>query len=305
MGNDGISIIVVTYNSLTCLHSFLDSLRRNTEGVDYELIVVDNHSRDDSPQFVSRLFPAARVVVMPRNVGFARACNAGAEVAAGRYLVFVNPDVRLDPKAVVGLIEVLRDRPDAGIVGARLRFPDGGFQPTCREFPTLRNLVYSRGSALARWFSRNTRYTLPDYPVVTAVPAVAATFMAIDRSLFFGVGRFDDRFFMFMEDTDLCRRVSHRGKLNLFVPNAGGEHDWGKGSKTGRMKRAWYHHVSVWRYFRKHSVRLTTLLPLAFLLVTNLVVVLLTLPFRRDGRAVKLPSSDRLDIGRQPLSGER
>ncbi|MCX6834819.1 MAG: hypothetical protein NTW07_06755, partial [candidate division Zixibacteria bacterium] len=118
--------------------------------------------------------------------------------------------------------------------------------------------------------------TLPDFRETTEVPAVAATMTMVRRALFAEAGGFDKRFFMFMEDTDLSLRLHQLGHRNLFTPTAGGVHHWGKGARAGRTRRAYYHHVSLWKYFLKHfpngfSVMLLPVLLLAnFLLVTIL-----------------------------------
>jgi hypothetical protein len=114
---------------------------------------------------------------------------------------------------------------------------------------------------------------LGDFKEVTTVPAVAGTMLMIRNELFRLHRGFDSRFFMYMEDTDLCYRMHRAGCRNLFVPQAGAVHKWGKGSKTGRFKRNWMHHVSVWKYFKKHSFGIFTILVLPFLLGGNLLLV--------------------------------
>lgn len=271
-----VSVIVVTYNSLPSLRDCLEALSERTGEIDWELIVVDNHSVDGSVKAVTDQFPSARVIEQPRNFGFAVACNEGANHASGEHLLFLNPDVQLDPGAIETLRQALKSTEKAGAVSARLRFPDGSFQPTCRRWPTAGNLLFSRGSFLSRLLRRESRYTLPDFDSVTDVPACAGTAMMIDHGLFDRIGQFDRRYFMYMEDTDLCFRLGQSGYRNLFVPSAGGAHDWGEGSNTGRLRRSWYHHVSVWRYFLKHYpngfsiVLLPALLGINFLLAAIL-----------------------------------
>ena len=244
-----------------------------------ELIVVDNASDDGSPAMAREFFPDCRLVINDRNLGFAAACNRGAEEAAGVYLLFLNPDVEIDPQAVGFLLAAFEQHPEAGLISGRLRFPDGTFQATCRNFPTITNLVFSRGSLFSRLFcegvDRQGRYTLPDYDSTTEVPSVAATLLMVRKDWFDRLGGFDTRFFMFMEDTDLSLRAAQTGSRNFVVPSAGGVHAWGRGSKAGWFRRQRHHHLSVWRYFLKHYPNGFSVVVLPVLLTINLLLSLL------------------------------
>jgi GT2 family glycosyltransferase len=140
-------------------------------------------------------------------------------------------------------------------------------------------MIFSRGSILSsllgRAASESDRYTLGDFTQTTEVPAVAATLVLIRRDLFDEIGRFDTRFFMYMEDTDLSYRLHLHDRINLFVPSAGGTHHWGAGSREGRVRRLWWHHMSVWKYFLKHIPNGFSVVVLPFLLASNLIVKIL------------------------------
>lgn len=261
-------------------------MRTALDTLAYELIVVDNASSDNSPDTAAALFPSAVIERNERNLGFAAACNQGAAKATGEWLLFVNPDVTVDSAAIKTLLATALARPDAGLLSGRLRWPDGSFQPTCRRFPTPANMIFSRQSAFARIFGGNVgrgAYTLPDYDKVTEVPAVAGTFVMIARERFHKAGGFDERFFMYMEDTDLSLRLHQAGYVNLFVPQAGAVHDWGHGGAAGRLTRLWRHHVSVWKYFLKNFPNGFSVLVLPVLLLVNFVVsALFAKPDRRE-----------------------
>jgi len=272
------SIITVTHDSLPAFRDCLRSLEQSSARDLSELIVVDNHSADNSVDIATELFPDASIIRNEQNAGFASACNQGASVASGEYLVFLNPDVRLDPNAIEQLRQGLESRPHVGLAAGRLRFPDGRFQESCRKLPTVTNLLFSRGSSVGRLFAGGSKshrpmYTLPDYDQITEVPATAATYVMIRLELFERVGGFDTRFFLFMEDTDLCLRLGQSGYSILFVPAAGAVHEWGRGGNMGRIKRAWHHHVSVWRYFLKHLPNGFSLVILPVLLMVNFLII--------------------------------
>jgi len=270
---DKVSIVIVTCNSLPALNDCLVGLKASLNGNGHEIISVDNGSSDDSISVVREHFPSAKVLANGKNLGFAAACNEGARQATGEYLLFLNPDVTVDHDAIERLVDAIRRCPDAGVVTGRMRFPNGAFQATCRKMPRVGNMLFSRGSIFSRLIRNGSAYTLPDYETTTPVPAAAGTMMMVRKELFNSVGGFDRRFFMFMEDVDLCLRLGGLGHTNYFVPSAGGVHLWGHGSKAGKLRRNWYHHWAVWKYFRKHYPNVVTFFVLPFALALNFVLV--------------------------------
>lgn len=270
-----VSTIIVTHNSAGPLTECLTALKKSASGVTVELIVVDNASSDDSVDLVGSLWPEARVLRNDRNLGFGAAANLGAKEAVGRYLFLVNPDVTVDPGAIETLLATMKVHPKPGLVSGRLCFPDGSFQATCRRIPTPSNIVFSRGAMTSRIGGRSkqpSHYTLPDYESTTEVETVSGTMAMIERGVFEKFGGFDERFFMYMEDTELCVRLHQSGYSNLFVPKAGGVHLWGRGSGGGRVTRLWHHHMSVWRYFLKHFPNGFSVVALPFLLLLNFML---------------------------------
>lgn len=270
-----VSIVIVSHDSLPALADCLRALRAAVESISHELILVDNTSTDNSISEAQKSFPRVRVVRNDRNNGFAAACNQGAATATSEYLFFLNPDVEIDRGAIGSLLVAAQAQSNAGLISGRLRNADGSFQATCRNFPTVGNLIFSRGSALGKLFNRSGspsgRYTLPDYSRTSEVPAVAATMVLIRRELFGQMGGFDSRFFLYMEDTDLSLRLHQNGRVNLLVPDAGGVHCWGEGSRVGRIQRLFRHHVSVWKYFLKHFPNGFSVVLLPLLLTVNFV----------------------------------
>ncbi|MBI5266996.1 MAG: glycosyltransferase family 2 protein [candidate division Zixibacteria bacterium] len=272
--NVSVSVIIVTHNSSATIGDCLRALPAACPGLAFEIIVVDNDSRDDTATIVSAIDPKAHQLRQTRNLGFGAACNVGAQSAGGTYLLFLNPDAILDAGAVRSLVDVCANTANAGFVVPRLRYPDGRFQPSCRKLPTIGNMIFSRGSVIARLFfladtSQSARYTLPDFAQTTEVEAVAGTVALIDRSTFLSAGGFDQRFFLYMEDTDLSLRLSRQGLKHLFVPVAGAVHRWGRGSAAGKVTRIWRHHFSVWQYFLKHYPNGFSVVLLPLLLFMN------------------------------------
>ncbi len=282
---DSVSVILVTFNSQGAIERCLRSIPQSAPGLAVQVVVVDNGSTDGTLESVGQSIPDAVILQNRTNLGFAAACNQGAASATGEWLFFLNPDVVLDAGSLTTLITHMRTTRRVGLATMRLRFPDGSFQANCRNFPTVTNLLFSRGSVMGRllWSRldpKATAYTLPDLADVTAVPAVSATAAAINRELFHSMHRFDSRYFMYMEDTDLSYRLHLHKHQNLFVPQAGAIHEWGKGAEGGKIARAWHHHQSVLKYFLKFQATGFALIVLPAILMVNFLLVCL-LPQRR------------------------
>ncbi len=270
MNKNKVSVIIVTCNSLSTIPDCLKALELCAESSD--IIIIDNKSTDGTIQFIEENHPDIYLIKTKKNIGFGPACNVGASFAKGEFLFFLNPDVILEDDAILELSEAFQRCENPGALAARMVNPDGSFHPTCRELPTINNIFFSRGSLVGKMFS-NSLYTHKDYNELTEVPAVSGTALFIKRVLFHELGGFDKRYFMYMEDTDLCLSLHRNGYKNYFVPDAMGCHHWGKGSEVGFFKRKLYHHSSVWKYFLKHYPNGFSLLLLPLLLVVNLTLI--------------------------------
>lgn len=247
-----VSIIAVTHNTQSVLPPFIRSLKTAVEQLTCQIIFVDNASSDNTVELVLQDLPGATIVPNEINHGFGRAVNQGAKLARHEWLLLLNPDLELEPDCITILINRAARYDDLGLATGRITFPDGSFQSVCRDLPTLGNLIFSRGFFLNRWLRRSQSYTLPDMAQDSPVPALAGTMMLVRRSIWEQLGGFDKRFFMFMEDTDLSRRALEAGLTNRYIPSARAIHKWGRGSSIGRNLRRYYHHLSMWHYFRKY-----------------------------------------------------
>ena len=267
-----VSAIIVTCNSENVIAACLKSLRGQATAAGGEIMIIDNNSRDATIRSAKAVDPSIKILQSKKNIGFAAAVNKAAESARGKYLLFLNPDVILDEAAVRIMLDAMAVQPSIGAAAARMRNPDGTFQPTCRNFPDISNMLFSRGSILSSIKKRGIdKYTLGDFTMITEVPAASATCLMIERTFFNSIGGFDIRFFLFMEDTDLCLRIRQAGKKIYMIPEAGGVHLWGGSSDISSLKRSWHHHQSVWRYFLKHYPNGFSVFLLPLLLALNFV----------------------------------
>jgi N-acetylglucosaminyl-diphospho-decaprenol L-rhamnosyltransferase len=219
-----ISVVVVNWNAGAALGACLASLDDDAGG-GAEVIVVDNASTDGSTAAATGGRPWARVLVLDANVGFARGANAGADVARGDPIVFLNPDARVAPGALARLADELVGTPAAGIAGGGLVGEDGRWQPGAARFGVLRHLVLD--TTLGRLGARRRRRA-------HRVDWVYGTFMAVRRDVLRALGGFDGGYFIYGEDLDLCYRARLRGWTTIHVPAACAVHGHNV-SATGRF----------------------------------------------------------------------
>ncbi len=251
-----VSIVIVSYNSRRHLPRCIDSLREHTQGVNYEIIVVDNASRDGSAAFVSESYPSVRVVARKTNGGYAAGINEGVRASLGRFIFVINPDTHIYADVASTLAASLRDRPDAGVVAPRLLDNDGTLQLSCRAFPGYTTALFNRYSFFTRVlpsnrFSRDYLMSDFDHASPRDVDWVSGAAIMFPRAVFDAVGGWDTGFFMFNEDVDFCRRVTDAGYRIVYQPEATVYHAIGV-SKNPNVRLIVERHTSMWRYYRKH-----------------------------------------------------
>ncbi|MEX0873793.1 MAG: glycosyltransferase family 2 protein [Actinomycetota bacterium] len=245
------ALVLVNYNGgrsiLDCLQSIDDELS--------EVVVVDNASTDGSDALIERERGDVRLIRNEGNVGFAAAANQAIRATSADVVVLLNPDVIVRPGALGSLVEAVRAHPKAGVVAPLILNPDGSVQPTKRAFPSIWQAALHGLVGLVWPGNPGTRaYTLADASFAGArtVDWAAGTAMAIKREAFEAVGGFDERFFFFVEDVDLCKRMWDASFEVWFEPEAVIVHEWG-GSWTQRpLKFLWMHQLNLFRYVLKH-----------------------------------------------------
>jgi GT2 family glycosyltransferase len=270
-----LSIIIVNHRSEAILDQCVNAINKSVHSLSFEIIIVDNPPGKDIDHKIDIDDSLLQRISTSRRIGFAAACNYGASYAEGDFLLFLNPDVILEKKAIFYLHAALMDNKDAGTTVGRLTGPDGEFQPSCRRFPTLGNLLQSRGSILYRFAARGEAiYTLPDYSQITPVESAAAAMMMISKDRFDSLSGFDEDYYLYMEDTDLCFRLARLDYKTLYVPRATGVHLWGYSTRHYRFRRIIWHHRSLWRFFIRHRRSLVILAGLIPLLSINCLLSL-------------------------------
>jgi len=261
-----VAVVIVTWNVAALLRDCLHSLAR--QDVPLEVLVVDNASADGTPAMVRSEFPHVRLLASERNLGFGGGNNRalfelaadGAARPAPELVFLLNPDTVVRPGAVRALRAHLAGAERAGAVGPLLRNADGTVQSSRRRFPTL--LTGLAESTPLEWHWRDNpvarHYRMADVPpdAPGAVDWLTGAALLLRRRALAAVGPFDERFFMYSEELDLCRRLQSCGWEVRFEPAAEVVHLEGRSSNQVPWQRQlWFHKARV-RYFAKHHGRL-------------------------------------------------
>jgi len=257
MSAPDLSVVVVNYNTRDCLLDCLRSVFATLDGISVEVFVVDNASTDGSVAAVRREFPAVQLLVNDINHGFARANNRALRQARGRDVLLLNPDTLVRPGAIATLRAALGELPGAVAVGPKVIRPDGRLDLACRRSFPRPSVALARLSGLSRVFKRsrwaaqyNRTYEDPDQ--MGEIDAGTAAAMCFRSSALEAVQFFDEAFFMYGEDLDLCYRLKARGGRIYYVPAAVVVHF--KGASSGQQPRAMLRefHRAMWLFYRKH-----------------------------------------------------
>ncbi len=240
-----LSILIVTYNSARLIAPLLNHLHAEINSDDFpfkvEVIVVDNASVDGTAQEVATSHPWVRSLPSTVNLGFAAGNNLAAKHAIGRYLLLLNPDAIPARGALAQGIALMDAHPEAGLAGGELLNMDGVRQPSARMFPTLRDEIFTMSGLAGKYprskiFARLDRHWA-DPEQDAAVDWIPGAFVFLPTKLFNALGGFDERFFMYYEEVDLCRRLHRSGYSVLYWPSLKATHIGGASAKTVKSER--------------------------------------------------------------------
>ncbi|MFV0553803.1 MAG: glycosyltransferase family 2 protein [Mangrovibacterium sp.] len=226
------SIIIVSYNTLNLICNCLDSVFEKTEGIDYEVIVVDNQSPDESVQVLKEKYgnvPNFRLIELKENIGFGRANNEGFKVAQGRNILLLNPDTILINNAIKILSDYLDANPKVGVCGGNLfdeeMKPAHSFRRMLPSIWTeINNLTFGMLFRVVYWRNREFNRSQKEMPV----GYITGADMMIRKSVLDEVGHFNPAFFMYYEETELTYRIKKAGYQVMSVPSAEIQHLEGK-----------------------------------------------------------------------------
>jgi len=246
-----VSTVIVAYRSGAHLQRCLDSLCKPSDQPG-EVIVIDNASTDDSIGLVRQHFPQIRLIINTENRGFAAAGNLGFRSSKGLAILFLNPDTVADEGTVKHMFDVLNRDPKIAAVGCQILNPNGSTQPTAGSFPTVTNLITNRTPVLNRFLpsychGRRSYYLRPQTP-----DWISGACLLVRRQAFKAVGGFDEKYFMYGEDVDLCYRLRQAGWRIAYTPSAHIVHaDEGK-TTAKKMGKFINLRRGLLRFYHKH-----------------------------------------------------
>lgn len=267
-----VSVIIVTWNSSAHIGACLRSIQTHTKDLDYEVIVVDNDSRDGTADLIEKDFGWVTLIRNNTNDGFGRANNRGAKEASGDVLFFLNDDTQLTSNAIKTMLEHLT--PDIGVLGCHLTFKDGSHQDSVRRDPRVSDQLVIL-TKMHNFFPRLIERYLAkdiDYTKEQDVEQLMGACMMMRRDVFDGADGFDPRFFIWFEEVDLIKRIRESGKRIVYTPAANIIHLKGESfGKVRSVKKQRMFGKSQRQYFAKHhgilaAALLTTIQPLGLLL---------------------------------------
>jgi len=250
-----LSIILVSYNDLARLRACLASLEGSPSGGGSEILVVDNASNDGTVEAVRREFPAVRVIANPRNEGFPAANNRGAREARGRFLLFLNTDTIVPPGAPAALLGRLAPDAAAGAVGPALVRAPGDYQVSFGNRVSYLGQVFQKFVLNPAW-KRALRAPARRACGERTVGWLSAACLLCRREAFEAVGGYDETFFLYFEDIDLCYRMRAAGWKLLFVPAIEVRHEGGattSGTPEVRAASRFEYRRSQLHFYRRHN----------------------------------------------------
>jgi GT2 family glycosyltransferase len=254
-----IAAVLVNYNAGIELRQALQSIADELCGRVWEGVVVDNASIDGSGTIAGEFSAHVRLVSNAENVGFGRGVNQGLAASKAPFVLIMNPDCRLVPGAV-GTLQTEMDRHrDCAVAGPRILNPDGTVQGSARGDPDMLTGFFGRASVLRRmlpWLPVSKRNVVDD-TILTAEPSVVVDWvsgacMFARREALAAVGAFDERYFLYWEDADLCRRLRRKGYHVRYVPGATAIHRVGHSSRTAQAAAVRAFHDSAYLYYATH-----------------------------------------------------
>ena len=266
-----LSIILVNYNGSQFLYDCLNSIKLYVDHYSSEIIIVDNFSEDSSVNIIKDNFPSYTLFCSESNLGFSKANNLAVKQSQGKYLLFLNTDTILKENTPEILSDYLNEHKKVGVIGSRLTFKDGSYQLSCGRFPNLAiEFVYKIKAELDyRWHRTFSGFYDRQYSQTRKVGWVTGACLMMRRDVFEQIGGFDENFFMYFEDKDICKRVTELGYKIIYYPKTTIIHLLG-GSSHGIKKNVnKYYRDSQLYYYQKHLGKFQTSILKLYLMLSD------------------------------------
>ncbi len=252
-----LSIIIVNYNVKEFLLNLLSSIKKSLHNISAEIIIVDNASDDGSVELIREKYPDVKLIVNEKNVGFGTANNQGLAIAGGKFFLLINPDTIVKEETLTKMIQFFNSTPDAGIAGCKVLNPDGTLQLACRRAFPGPWTSFTKVMGLSKLFPKSklfAKYNLTylDENQTYEVDAVSGAFMMLRREVFEKIGGFDQQFFMYGEDLDLCYRSQKAGYKVYYVHTTEVIHYKGESTKRSSIDETKIFYDAMHLFVKKH-----------------------------------------------------
>ena len=252
-----VSFIIVNWNTKDIVLQCIDSLLQKKGNYTQEIIVVDNASSDGSSDAIKTKYPEVQLIQNERNLGFGKANNIGIKKSEGMYICLLNSDIQVLDKTISFMINFMNNNKEVGLSGPKILSPDMELQYSCKNFPSIRtqvcetlslnqifpNAVLFSGECMT--FFKHDRRANVDWLI--------GCFMMIRREVFVTVGYFDELFFFYSEETDLCKRMHDVGWEIVYLPEVAAIHHGGSSSKQNPLRFSTEQRLSELKYWKKHK----------------------------------------------------
>lgn len=268
-----VSVIIVNYNRLDLTRRSIESVIKYAPGC--EIILVDNNSTESGIEELSEEFSQVKVIRLSKNYGFGYGNNRGAEIAKGKYLFFLNNDAYLVENTPLILSDYLDDNKDVGVVGPKLIFPDSRFQLSFGWAPSIINEWRTRKlqNGLHKSYDKYVNIVTASYNKISEIDWVTGAALMIRKKLFEEVGGFDEKYFMYFEDSDLCKRIKNCGYKIYYIPLTAVVHQANATVKKIETINDEYRKSQLY-YYKKHLSILSRLLLQLYLFVKTGKIIL-------------------------------
>jgi len=252
-----LSIIIVNYNVKEFLQNLLHSIEKASSKILKEIIIIDNASDDGSVEVIKDKFPTIKLIVNKTNVGFGSANNQGLTIAKGKYILFINPDCIVSEDTFDNMISFFESHPECGLAGCKILNSDGTLQLACRRSFPGPWTSFTKVTGLSNLFPASrifARYNLTylDENKTYEVDAVSGSFMMIRKEVYDKVGGFDEQFFMYGEDLDLCYRIQKAGFKVFYVHTTQVIHYKGESTKRSNLDETKLFYHAMHLFVKKH-----------------------------------------------------
>lgn len=252
-----LSIIIVNYNVKEFLQNLLHSIEKASSNISKEIIVIDNASDDGSVEVIKEKFPTVNLIENKKNVGFGSANNQGLAVAKGDFILFINPDCIVSEDTIDKMLLFFKEHPECGLAGCKILNSDGTLQLACRRSFPGPWTSFTKVTGLSNLFPKSkifARYNLTylDENKTYEVDAVSGSFMMMRKEVYKKVGGFDEQFFMYGEDLDLCYRVQKSGFKVFYVHSTQVIHYKGESTKRSNLDETKLFYDAMHLFVKKH-----------------------------------------------------